>query len=127
LASGAQSVLSGHKYINLETFKKDGKGVVTPVWFTVDDENIFVVTRSGTGKVKRIRNNGSVRIMPSGFRGEPKGEWYDAKARFATEEELKKALDLRSKKYGFRAKIAGAFSSGKGDPVAIVIKPTSPP
>ena len=115
------AALEGHKYINLETFRKEGRGVVAPVWFMIEGQNVVVVTRSDTGKVKRLKNNSAVRIMPSGFRGEPKGEWMGGKARFATEEELKMALKLRSKKYGFRASIASVFSSSRGSPVAILI------
>ena len=57
------------KYINMETFKKNGTSVSTPVWFVTENGYIFVVTRSGTGKVRRVRNNPKVRIVPSGFRG----------------------------------------------------------
>lgn len=121
MASGSTAVLDGHKYINLETLRKDGRAVVTPVWFTIDGQNIAVITKSETGKVKRLRNNSAVRIMPSGFRGEPKGDWMSGKARFADPEELKRAMEQRKKKYGFRASLASAFSSGRGSPVAILI------
>lgn len=113
----------GQQCINLETYKKTGQPVATPVWFTIDGDRLFVVTRSNTGKVKRLRNNGTVRVMPCGMRGEPKGEWIRAKAWFATPEETEIALKQRSKKYGFKAKIAGLFSSGRGELVAISITP----
>jgi len=115
------SLLSGYQYINLETYKKNGQAVATPVWFTIDADKIFVVTRSDTGKVKRLRNNQHVRVMPSGMRGEPKAEWVDAQARFAAPEEFERAVQQRSKKYGFKAKLAGLFSSGKGELVGIAI------
>jgi len=119
------SQFEGQQCINLETYKKSGQPVATPVWFTIDDndDKLFVVTRSETGKVKRLRNNEAVRIMPCGMRGEPKGEWVSAKAQRATPEETERALKQRSKKYGFKAKIAGIFSSGKGQLVAISITP----
>lgn len=108
--------------INLETYRKNGHPVATPVWFTVDgDDRLFVVTRSETGKVKRIKNNNSVRIMPCGMRGDSKGPWAPAKARFATQEETERALQQRNKKYGFKAKLSGLFSASKGQMVAIVI------
>lgn len=115
------SLLSGHQYISLETYRKNGQAVATPVWFTIDADRIFVVTKSETGKVKRLRNNQKVRVMPSGMRGEPKGEWADGQARFSTPEEFERALKLRSNKYGFKAKLAGFFSSGKGELVGITI------
>ena len=115
------SLLSGHQYINLETYRKSGQAVATPVWFTVDGNKVFVVTKSGTGKVKRLRNNQKVRVVPAGMRGEPKGEWSDAQARFATPEEFELAMKLRGKKYGIKARLAGFFSSGKGELVGITI------
>jgi PPOX class probable F420-dependent enzyme len=114
---------SGHEYLNLETYRKTGEPVRTPVWFTMDGDRIFVVTKSETGKVKRLRNNGNVRIMPCGAIGQPKGEWVPASARFATPEEQETALRQRNKKYGIKAKLAGLFSSTKGDLIAITILP----
>jgi PPOX class probable F420-dependent enzyme len=109
------------KYINLETYRKSGQGVSTPVWFVTEGDRIIVVTRSETGKVKRLHNNDKVKIMPSGMRGEPQGEWVEGRARFLDKEELDRALKARSKKYGFQARLAGLFSSTKGELVGISI------
>ncbi|MCA2003185.1 MAG: PPOX class F420-dependent oxidoreductase [Candidatus Nitrosotenuis sp.] len=120
MSSDKIAKLQDHKYVNLETYKKNGQAVRTPVWFVVFDEQIFVMTTKNTGKVKRIRNNQDVKIMPCGMRGEPKGEWVTAKARFANESETQKAIQLRHKKYGFRAKLVGMFVK-KDEPVVIAI------
>lgn len=109
------------KYINLETYRKTGQAVLTPVWFVTEGEQVIVVTKSETGKVKRLRNNDRVRIVPSGMRGEPQGEWVQGRARFLEKDELDRALKARSKKYGFQAKLAGLFSSTKGELVGISI------
>lgn len=109
------------KYINLETYRKTGQAVLTPVWFVTEGEQVIVVTKSETGKVKRLRNNDRVRIMPSGMRGEPQGEWVQGRARFLEKDELDRALKARSKKYGFQAKLAGLFSSTKGELMGISI------
>src|SRR5919112_2916683 len=98
------------KYINLETFKKNGTSVPTPVWFVVENGFIFVVTRSGTGKVMRVRNNPNVRIVPSGFRGEPKGTWKDGVAKIVDQGDSGRIVGLRNKKYGFQAKLASLFT-----------------
>jgi PPOX class probable F420-dependent enzyme len=119
--SSRTSLFADHKYINLETYRKSGEAVATPVWFTIDGDRIFVVTKSQTGKVKRLANNQKIRIMPCGIRGEPKGQWVDGKAAFLTPEELSRALQQRSKKYGLQAKLAGLFSSTKGELVGISI------
>ena len=117
------SMLSGHAYINLETYRRNGQPVATPVWFTIDDNNkmIYVVTRTKTGKVKRLRNNSKVRIMPCGMIGQPKGKWLSAKATFATPEQLEIALKQRNKKYGLKARLSGLFSRTKGDLIGITI------
>jgi PPOX class probable F420-dependent enzyme len=54
--------LSRQQYLNIETFRKSGLGVKTPVWFGQDDDTIFVRTIANSGKVKRIRHNGQVNI-----------------------------------------------------------------
>lgn len=114
--------LADHKYINLETYKKNGQVVQTPVWFVIDNDQIFVTTRPDTGKVKRIRNNDTVKIMPCGMRGEPKGEWIEGTARFANESESKNAGNLRNKKYGIKARLVGAFTYRGIEPAVIAIR-----
>ena len=120
MGSGSLARFTG-KYINLETYRKNGQSVSTPVWFITESNRIIVVTRSETGKVKRLRNNDRVRIVPSGMRGEPQGEWIEGKARFLNKEELDRAIKARKKKYGFQAKLAGLLSSTKGEFVGISI------
>ncbi|MDQ3838353.1 MAG: PPOX class F420-dependent oxidoreductase [Thermoproteota archaeon] len=115
------SLFSGHQYINLETYRRNGQAVRTPVWFTIDDNKIFVVTRDKTGKVKRIRNNSRVRVVPSGARGQPKGEWVDGKASFTSPLQLEHVLKLRNMKYGFKARLSGLFSRTKGKLAGIII------
>ena len=83
--------LAKQKHIALETYRKTGEPVRTPVWPMVDNGLVYVVTRSHTGKVKRLRNNPSVRIAPSSFGGEPKGEWVEGTARFVQGEEAERA------------------------------------
>lgn len=117
------SVLSGNGYVSLETYRRNGQPVATPVWFTIDHNNkvIYVITRTQTGKIKRLRNNSNVRIVPCGMRGQPKGEWLNGRATFATQEQQQIALKQRNKKYGLKARLSGLFSSNKGDLIGIVI------
>jgi uncharacterized protein len=121
MSSDPVSTLSQYRYIKLETLKRNGEGVATPVWFTIDGRKISVVTRNQTGKVKRLRNNPNVRVVPCGMRGQLKGQWYNGKASLANQEELDNALSLRNKKYGFRARLAGILSRTKGQLVGINI------
>jgi len=95
------------KYLNLETFKKDGTGVKTPVWFAADssssldsnDARLYVYTIGVSGKVKRIRNNPRVKIAPCDMRGKVLGDWVDAQAQIVTGEEDARGVRLLNKKY----------------------------
>lgn len=122
MSSDKVSQLADHKYINLETYKKNGQPVRTPVWFVINDGQIFVTTRPDTGKVKRLKNNQSIKIMPCGMRGEPKGEWVLGTARFANDSESENAVKLRNKRYGMRAKLVGMFAYRGIKPVVIAIQ-----
>ncbi len=104
----------GQKHINLETYRKNGQAVQTPVWFAISDDVIYVVTREATGKVKRLKNNLQVRVVPCSFSGHPTGQWVSASAELASPEESQKAIALRKKKYGLLASFAGIVTSAKG-------------
>ena len=110
------------KYINLETYKKDGTPIRTPVWFVIDKNLIYVITRDSTGKVKRLRNNQDVRTVPCSFKGEAKNEWVKGKTQMITGEEADKAIKLRKKKYGMSARLIGLFTSQKGNLVVYSIE-----
>jgi len=110
------------KYINLETYKKDGTSIRTPVWFVIDKNLIYVITRDSTGKVKRLRNNQNVRIVPCSFKGEPKNEWVKGAAEKIRGDEADKVIKLRKKKYGMFARLIGIFTSQKGNIVVYSIE-----
>jgi PPOX class probable F420-dependent enzyme len=111
------SHLAGEKYINLETYRKNGQGVRTPVWFVEmingDGSVLYVRTSDDTGKYKRVRNNPSVQIAPCDMRGGVKGNWVKGEARIADEEEKTKAFKMLEKKYGIIYKMTRMFLSGK--------------
>ena len=100
------------KYINLETYKKDGTPIRTPVWFVIDNDLIYVITMESTGKVKRLKNNQEVRIVSCSFKGKPKNGWVKAKAEKITGEEADKAIKLRKKKYGMSGRLVSLFRKG---------------
>jgi len=87
-------------YINLETFRKNGEGVKTPVWFVQEGEILFVRTEADSGKVKRLRNNPKVRVAPCTATGELHGDWVDATAVMVDGDETDKVNRLLNKKYG---------------------------
>jgi len=109
----------GHKYVNLETFKKSGEGVKTPVWFAADpaaslassDAKLYLYTIGVSGKVKRVRNNPRVRIAPCDMRGNVLGEWVEARAEIVAGEEAARGMQLLNKKYFPWKQLLGFFAS----------------
>jgi hypothetical protein len=98
-------------YLNLETFRKSGAGVPTPVWFVEDQGVLYVRTFDNSGKVKRIRNNGRVRIAPCDARGGLRGEWVEAQASLVTDPVLAEAVEqLLNRKYGLQKRLLGLFN-----------------
>lgn len=113
----------GHAYLNLETYRKSGVPVRTPMWFAEHNGLLYVYTSSTAGKVKRIRNNSVVRVVPCDARGSPKGTWIGAKARLVNESERQHGLQLLNRKYGWQKKIIDFFSKLRGrTPVVIAIE-----
>jgi uncharacterized protein len=99
------------KYLNLETYRKTGQPVATPVWFAEANGMLYMYSLANAGKVKRVRNNSRVRIVPCDMRGQPKGEWVEAKARILDEREAALGHKLLNDKYGWMKRIGDAFST----------------
>ncbi len=107
------------KYLNLESFRKSGLGVRTPVWFaqepaetgTAEEHAVFYIySEADAGKVKRIRNNPKVRVAPCAIRGDLRGAWIEARARICAGDEVAHGQQLLRRKYGWQ-KITGDFFS----------------
>jgi len=110
-------------YLNIETFRKSGQTVKTPVWFVEDGDALYVWTQAGSGKAKRIRNNGAVNIAPSTGSGEPVGEWSPARAQADESPETIKHLEkMMKKKYGIMFNIFGFLGRLRGGSKYTAIK-----
>jgi PPOX class probable F420-dependent enzyme len=106
---------SKQKYLNLETFRKNGESMRTPVWFAQAGEVLYVLTVANSGKVKRIRNNGRVNIAPCKMDGTPCGTWVPADAKEISDAEVSiKVIRLLDRKYGLMRKIFSLGSSRQG-------------
>ena len=114
--------LESEKYVSVETFKKSGDGVKTPVWFVIRDQTIFIITREQTGKFKRLKNNTRVNIAICSMRGDIKGEWASGTATILPDDKVKEVARWRDKKYGFMSKLAKFMSKSKGDLCAFSVK-----
>jgi PPOX class probable F420-dependent enzyme len=91
--------IRGQKYISLTSFRKSGVAVATPVWFGEEDDKLYVMTRSDSGKYKRIRNSPQVRIAPCTVRGKITGPEFPATARILPPQDWPHAREAIEKKY----------------------------
>ena len=118
-------LFKNQKYLNLETFRKNGMGVRTPVWFVQDDDTLFVRTIADSGKVKRIRNKSGVNIAPCKMDGALLGDWVHAVAREVRDQEVDRKVDkLLGKKYGILKNVfymAGGSSNRKYTTLAMKV------
>ena len=111
------------KYLSLETYRKDKTPVKTPVWFVIDNDQLYITTRETTGKVKRLRNNQNARIAVCSMKGDIKSNWVDVGLEKIPEESnVEKIVKLRKKKYGFSARLVSMFTSQKGKTMAYSIE-----
>ena len=119
--------LRGKQYALLTTFRRSGEAVPTPVWFGVgDDGKLYIRSERDTGKVKRIRNDGRVRVAPSNFRGKPLGPPVEGQARILPPEEEERAERAIQSNYGrFRRIYEGAGDRIGIDAVYIEVEPAA--
>jgi len=109
------------QYLNLETFRKNGNGVKTPVWFVEDGGTLFLRTGATSGKVKRIRNHQQVHIAPCKMDGALLGDWIKASTRLVSDPEIDRKVDhLLGKKYGLMKSLFGLASSLQGRKYSIL-------
>lgn len=85
--------------ILLQTRKRDGSWVPTPVNIAVGGDRAYIRTYAKAGKSKRLRNFPEVRFSPSTIRGRPTGAMVNARARLLAGGEARTAARTLSRKY----------------------------
>ena len=104
-AASTFDVLQSNKYVSLESFRKNGQGVRTPVWFAAADpvdavpKTLYIYSTADSGKAKRIRGNSRVRIAPCDMRGHLLGDWIEARGEIVADEEAQHGMRLLNAKY----------------------------
>lgn len=101
--------LADEKYIRFTTFKRDGTAVSTPTWIVaLGDGKVGFHTSSKSGKAKRLKNNTSVVVQASDFRGRVKAGSVPTKgtAEVVTGPERDAIYDKVVAKYGLMTKVA---------------------
>ena len=87
------------KYLSLTSFKRDGTGVATPMWFVIDNQRLIVRTDPQSFKAKRIRRNPSVMIAPCTANGRPRSDPVPGRVEVLPDSELDHAEKLMARKY----------------------------
>jgi PPOX class probable F420-dependent enzyme len=103
--------LDDARYVSLETFRKDGTGVKTPVWAAPLDGRLVVFSEGASYKVKRLRNNPKMRVAACDVRGKVRGEWIEGTGRILENpEDIARALKALRAKYGFQSAVTDFFA-----------------
>jgi PPOX class probable F420-dependent enzyme len=109
------ATIGDEKYISLETFKRDGTGVKTPVWCAPLDGKVVLFSAGSAYKVKRVRNNPKCRAAPCDVRGNVRGAWVDGTARVLDDpKDVEAAHGALRKKYGFMMAMGDFFAGITG-------------
>jgi len=122
------------KYLSLTSFRRDGSGVATPVWFVSDNGHLAVETDANSYKVRRIRRDPHVRIAVCDARGRLRGAAVDAEARILPDSERERVERLLARKYRIDRftvlplyrlvmRLRGRRPQERATPVAIAIAP----
>ena len=88
------------RYLSLTSFKRDGTGVATPLWFVTDSSRLFALTGLHSAKVKRIRRNPHVLVARCRANGKLQGEPLAARVEVLTAvPELERVQRLLMERY----------------------------
>lgn len=109
------AALDGEKYISLTTFRRDGTGVATPVWFVEHDGGLALYTGATAGKVKRLRHTAHVTLAPCTFNGAITGPTLVGEARILNDPaEIAAINKALIKKYGLQRRALLAVEAIQG-------------
>jgi len=97
--------LGAAPYVLVTSYRKDGRAVPTPVWVVRDGDAIAIWTVHDSGKVKRIRRDGTVLVGPCDLRGRLTGEEVPGQATILTPIESARVKELLKQKYGLTGRI----------------------
>jgi PPOX class probable F420-dependent enzyme len=99
ISTRALAVLARHRDMALQTRKRDGTWVTTPVNPLVEVDHVYFRTWNTSGKAKRLRNFPDVRFAPSTARGRPTGEWLRGHATLLEGDDAAHAAGVINRRY----------------------------
>jgi PPOX class probable F420-dependent enzyme len=101
-AARLTAALGAEPFVDLVTFRRDGRPVHTPVWVSTDGARLFVSTFGDSGKVKRARNDPRVAVAACDGPGALlPGAWYVmGRAELLDRSEFRAGVRAHRRKYG---------------------------
>ena len=97
------------------------------MWIARDGERWVVYTNAKSGKVKRIRNSGRVRLAPCDVRGGIRGDWIEARGRMRDDPAGRdRGIAAIQRKYGWQmggALLLSRLSGRYADRAVIGLEP----
>ena len=107
--------LANEAYVSLETFKRDGQGIKTPVWCAPLDGKIVIFTERESFKTKRLQRNPEVRIAACNLTGKLRGEALAGTCEIVADpEEESRAYRALREKYGWQMRVLDVLSAASG-------------
>jgi uncharacterized protein len=125
MSAMSKDLFKGHQYLTIESYRKNGDGVRTPVWFAEENGVLYVWTSGVSGKARRIRRNSQVKIAPANQSGKPLGPWVNGVATLYPLDTptYQHGNALMDRKYGLMKKLITFFNrQNKADRTVITIQ-----
>ena len=98
-AADLQALFPG-RFLSVTSFRRDGSGVATPLWFVSDGSRLFALTDLHSAKVRRIRQDPRVLIASCRADGKLRSERLPAHAEVLTAtSELERVQQLLIERY----------------------------
>jgi len=109
-ATPALDALFPGRYLNITSFKRDGTGVATPVWFVSDGTRLFAFTDLHSAKIWRIRRNPQVLVASCWPWGQLRREPLPARAEVLTDtDDLERVRELLLARYKISYRVVMLF------------------
>jgi uncharacterized protein len=98
------------RYLSVTSFKRDGTGVATPLWFVSDGNRLWALTDLHSPKIWRIRRNPRVLVAPCRVDGKLHGEPVEASAEVVTADaDLERVQKLLLARYKISYRVVMLF------------------
>jgi PPOX class probable F420-dependent enzyme len=119
------SYIYPYEFLLFTTFRKNGEPMPTTVWFTTNNQRIYITTITAAGKIKRLRNNKQVELAPCDRVGTVLGTTITAQAQELPASEHERINNLFLQKYGqqYEAARARRAAAGTGERTFIEVVP----